>query len=321
MNGHHYVDGKWVDGNPTVMRVWDHAIWMGAAIFDGARAFEGRDTRSRTALPACIALGGSAGPQIAAVGGGDRGASARGHRQISQGHAALPAAIHVVRGRLRWSPVPEATTLIDLGGRMRRCPTRPARSVSFSKWRRPSPETAPTNAKAVEPLRPGRTRRRARRGRAASTRRSCWTRMGNVAEFSAANLWIAKDGAAHTPVPNGTFLNGITRQRTIQLLRKAGVEVYERTLTPKDILEADEIFSSRQLRQGDADHPDRGPRRCSPARSTAGRGSSIGSSRTGGEGSAAYPLRRVVGATGGRPCRHGCSVERGDLGKIASRSA
>ena len=49
--------------------------------------------------------------------------------------------------------------------------------------------------------------------------------LGNVAEFSSANLWIAKDGAAHTPVPNGTFLNGITRQRIIQLLRKAGVEV------------------------------------------------------------------------------------------------
>ena len=68
--------------------------------------------------------------------------------------------------------------------------------------------------------------------------------MGNVAEFSAANLWIAKDGAAHTPVPNGTFLNGITRQRMIKLLRKAGIEVYERTLTPKDIIEADEVFST-----------------------------------------------------------------------------
>ncbi len=37
--------------------------------------------------------------------------------------------------------------------------------------------------------------------------------LGHVAEFASANLWIAKDGAAHTPVPNGCFLNGITRQR------------------------------------------------------------------------------------------------------------
>ena len=44
--------------------------------------------------------------------------------------------------------------------------------------------------------------------------------LGSVAEFCASNLWIGKDGAAHTPVPNGTFLNGITRQRVIRLLRR-----------------------------------------------------------------------------------------------------
>ena len=46
--------------------------------------------------------------------------------------------------------------------------------------------------------------------------------LGNVAEFATANLFIAKDGAAHTPVCNGTFLNGITRQRVAGLLRDAG---------------------------------------------------------------------------------------------------
>jgi branched-chain amino acid aminotransferase len=140
-------------------------------------------------------------------------------------------------------PFPESTKLIvSVVEYAMPDPTKPC-SVSFSKWRRPSPETAPTNAKAVSLY--------AQAGRAALDARSrgfneaiMLDPMGNVAEFSAANLWIAKDGAAHTPVPNGTFLNGITRQRTIQLLRKAGVEVYERTLTPKDILEADEIFSS-----------------------------------------------------------------------------
>src|SRR5206468_2436521 len=68
--------------------------------------------------------------------------------------------------------------------------------------------------------------------------------LGNVAEFSSANLWIAKDGAAHTPVPNGTFLNGITRQRVIRLLRAAGVEVHERSMTFQDVLDADEVFST-----------------------------------------------------------------------------
>jgi branched-chain amino acid aminotransferase len=57
-------------------------------------------------------------------------------------------------------------------------------------------------------------------------------------------LWIARDGVALTPACNGTFLNGITRQRVIRLLRDAGTEVLETTLTRQDILDADEVFCS-----------------------------------------------------------------------------
>jgi branched-chain amino acid aminotransferase len=47
-----------------------------------------------------------------------------------------------------------------------------------------------------------------------------------------------------TPAPNGSFLNGITRQRTIQLLRHAGLEVVEKALTVAEFHAADEVFSS-----------------------------------------------------------------------------
>src|SRR3546814_2717953 len=68
--------------------------------------------------------------------------------------------------------------------------------------------------------------------------------LGNVAELATANLWIAKDGVAVTPAPNGTFLNGITKQRAMQLLTAAGIEVRETRLTWQDVLEADEVFST-----------------------------------------------------------------------------
>jgi branched-chain amino acid aminotransferase len=55
---------------------------------------------------------------------------------------------------------------------------------------------------------------------------------------------MAKDGVVHTPVPNGTFLNGITRQRVIRLLRDDGVQVNESTLRYEDFAAADEIFIS-----------------------------------------------------------------------------
>jgi branched-chain amino acid aminotransferase len=68
--------------------------------------------------------------------------------------------------------------------------------------------------------------------------------LGNVAELATANIFIAKDGVVFTPTPNGTFLNGITRQRVIKLLRDAGVSVVETILTYGDVKNADEIFSS-----------------------------------------------------------------------------
>jgi branched-subunit amino acid aminotransferase/4-amino-4-deoxychorismate lyase len=37
--------------------------------------------------------------------------------------------------------------------------------------------------------------------------------LGNVAEFGNSNVFMAKDGVVYTPAPNGTFLNGIARQR------------------------------------------------------------------------------------------------------------
>ena len=67
---------------------------------------------------------------------------------------------------------------------------------------------------------------------------------GNVAEFANSNIFIAKDGKVHTPAINGTFLNGITRQRIIQLLRDAGVEVFERAITWHAVMDADEVFNS-----------------------------------------------------------------------------
>jgi branched-chain amino acid aminotransferase len=68
--------------------------------------------------------------------------------------------------------------------------------------------------------------------------------LGNVAETATSNIWMVKDGVAFTPIINGTFLNGITRQRAIQLLKQDGIEVVEKVLRVEDILGADEVFTT-----------------------------------------------------------------------------
>ncbi len=67
--------------------------------------------------------------------------------------------------------------------------------------------------------------------------------LGYVAELATANVMMAKDGVVHTPAANGTFLAGITRRRVIQLLRDAGKDVRERSITYEELLGADELFS------------------------------------------------------------------------------
>ena len=71
--------------------------------------------------------------------------------------------------------------------------------------------------------------------------------IGNVAETATSNVFMVKDGEVFTPEPNGTFLNGITRQRHITLLSAAGKTVHEKTLTFDDFRDADEIFMSGNL--------------------------------------------------------------------------
>src|SRR6218665_3989039 len=91
-------------------------------------------------------------------------------------------------------------------------------TLTVSPFRRPSPETAMTDAKAGS-LYPnsGRAIIEARsRGFDNALMRDL---NGNVVETAASNIFLVKDGVVLTPVANRTFLAGITRARLMGLLR------------------------------------------------------------------------------------------------------
>jgi branched-chain amino acid aminotransferase len=116
-------------------------------------------------------------------------------------------------------------------------------SVTLSPYRKPSLECMPVNAKAGC-LYPNNARALLEANARGFGNCVVLDLLGNVAELATANIFIGKDGAVFTPAPNGTFLNGITRQRVIKLLRDAGVDVIETVLSYRDVQNADEIFSS-----------------------------------------------------------------------------
>ena len=66
---------------------------------------------------------------------------------------------------------------------------------------------------------------------------------GHVAEGSAENLFLARNGAVVTPPVTDNILEGITRRTILRLLREdLGVDVTERTIDRTEIMLADEVF-------------------------------------------------------------------------------
>jgi branched-chain amino acid aminotransferase len=116
-------------------------------------------------------------------------------------------------------------------------------SITLSPFRRPTLATMPVDAKAGC-LYPNNARALFdARARGFDDAIMCDV-LGNVAELATSNIFMVKDGVVSTPVPNGTFLSGITRHRVIRLLRGSGTEVMETTLRYSDFETADEIFST-----------------------------------------------------------------------------
>jgi branched-chain amino acid aminotransferase len=116
-------------------------------------------------------------------------------------------------------------------------------SITLSPYRRPTLDTMPVDAKAGC-LYPNNSRSLFEAQARGFDNAIVCDMLGNVAELATSNIFMGKDGVVFTPVANGTFLNGITRQRVIGLLRQSGVTVIEKSLTYTDFETADEIFAT-----------------------------------------------------------------------------
>jgi branched-chain amino acid aminotransferase len=67
---------------------------------------------------------------------------------------------------------------------------------------------------------------------------------GNVSECTADNLYIVRDGTIQTPTTTDGILEGVTRKVVIELCKKLGIPIVEKTLQRHDLYIADEMFLS-----------------------------------------------------------------------------
>ena len=112
--------------------------------------------------------------------------------------------------------------------------------LDIAKWRRPSPETIPSKAKAAGLYMICTLSKHAaeRQGYADAL---MYDYRGLIAEATGANIFFIKDGVIHTPTPD-CFLDGITRQTVIDLARRRGVTVAERFIAPEVMTDFEACF-------------------------------------------------------------------------------
>ena len=143
----HYWNGEWVDGNPAVMGALDHGAWLGSTVFDGARAFEGvtpdldlhcqRIVRSADAMNLKNLYPAEELVELS-----------------KEGVAKFPAGSALYIKPMYWATdgfvaADPETTKFCLSVMDTPLPPDTGFSVALSTFRRPTPETAPTNAKAA----------------------------------------------------------------------------------------------------------------------------------------------------------------------------
>jgi branched-chain amino acid aminotransferase len=243
-DGFIWFDGKLVPWREAKTHVLTHGLHYGSSVFEGVRAYGGQIfelTRHSERLANSAALLGFSLPYttaeldkackevVAANGFMDayvRPVAYRGSEQM--GVSAQQSKIHVAIASWEW-PSYFSPELREKGIKL-----------TFSKWRRPGPDTAPTASKAAGLYMICTLSKHAAEAEGWHDALMLDYR-GQLAEATGANLFLIKDGVIHTPTPD-CFLNGITRQTVMALAAKRGIKVVERAMFPEELAAAEEIF-------------------------------------------------------------------------------
>jgi branched-chain amino acid aminotransferase len=239
-----WIDGELKPWREARVHVLTHALHYGSCVFEGQRIYNGKifklaehSTRLRRSAEllgfevpysveqlnaACEAVVKANNLTDAYM----RPVAWRGSEQM--GVAAQLTKIHVAVAAWDWGSY-FSTDLLERGIRL-----------TWAKWRRPAPDTAPTASKAAGLYMICTMSKHAAEAEGFHDALMMDYR-GQLAEATGANFFMVKDGKLHTPTPD-CFLDGLTRRTVMDLARKRGIEVIERPIWPHEVPGADEIF-------------------------------------------------------------------------------
>ncbi|MGO9081013.1 MAG: aminotransferase class IV [Streptosporangiaceae bacterium] len=114
--------------------------------------------------------------------------------------------------------------------------------LALSEWRRPSPASFPSRAKATGIYVTSALAKTAATRAQYADAIQLDPLSGRVAEATSANIFVVRDGKIVTPWLADALLAGITRDSVLVLARELGVPAREGPVEVADLLAADEVF-------------------------------------------------------------------------------
>ena len=238
------INGKMIDWKDAKVHVLSHALHYGSAVFEGERAYNGVIFKGRAhserLIKSCELIDmqpsftadelDAAKEEVMKVNGLTdayiRAFAWRGSEQM--GISAQDTQTHWGIAAWEW-PSYFSEDIREKGLKL-----------MTSDWKRPSPECAPVHAKAAG-LYMICTMSKHKAENAGFDDALMLDYRGYVAEATGANLFFVKNNTVTTPTPD-CFLNGITRQTVIELIKELGYEFEERHIKPEELGDFEQAF-------------------------------------------------------------------------------
>ena len=236
-DGKIWLDGKLVDWRSANVHLLTHALHYASSVFEGERCYNGKIFKSRQhserlhysakcldfEIPYSVdELEAAKYAMLEANGWTDAYVRAFAWRGAGEDMGVSS----------RHNPVRVAVAGWEWGNYYGDAKMKGAK-LDISKWRRPDPQTAPSHAKAAGLYMICTMAKHAAEAKGCSDA-MMFDYRGYVAEATGANIFFVKNGEVHTPTPD-CFLNGITRQTVIGMLKEKGVNVIERHSMPDEL--------------------------------------------------------------------------------------
>ena len=236
-DGKIWMDGSLVDWREANVHILTHAMHYASSVFEGERAYNGKIFKSRAHSERLIQSGKlidfDIPYSIDEIEAAKR--SALDANGLTDGYVRAVAwrgageDMGVASAR---NPVHMAVAVWSWGNYYGDAKMKGAK-LDIAKWRRPDPATAPSQAKAAGLYMIATMSKHTAEAKGCSDA-MMYDYRGYIAEATGANIFFVRDGEVHTPMPD-SFLNGLTRQTVIEMLKQRGITVNERHIMPEEL--------------------------------------------------------------------------------------